>query len=77
MPQLLHKKPTQNTKQNHMHIKKKVAEGHHQEMQDTPPTTRLSQDTEHKSKVLFPVVFDDETTLAKCCFQLCLMTKPP
>jgi len=28
LPQLINKKPTQNTKQNHMLIKKKVAEGH-------------------------------------------------
>ena len=28
MPQPINKKPTQNTKQNHMPIKKKVAEGH-------------------------------------------------
>ena len=45
MPQLLNKKPTQNTKQNHVPIKKKVAEGHLQKIQDTFPTTRLSQDT--------------------------------
>ena len=30
-----------------MHIKKKVAEGHLQKIQDMPPTTRLSQDTTH------------------------------
>ena len=47
MPQLLKKKPTQNTKQNHMPIKKKVDEGHLQKIQDASPTTRLSQDTRH------------------------------
>ena len=47
MPLLLNKEPTQNTKQNLMPIKKKMAEGHLQKIQDTPPTTRLSQDTRH------------------------------
>ena len=47
MRQLLNKKPTQNTKQNHVPIKKKVAEGHLQKVQNTPPTTRLSPDTRH------------------------------
>ena len=47
MSQLLNEKPTQDTKPNHMPIKKKVAEGHFQKMQDAPPTARLSQDTRH------------------------------
>ena len=45
MPQLLNKKPTQDTTQNHMHIKKKVAECQLKKIQDTSPTTRLSQVT--------------------------------
>ena len=47
VPQLLSKKPKQNTKQNHMPIKRKVAEGHLEKVQNTPPTIRLSQDTRH------------------------------
>ena len=47
MPQLVNKKPTHNTKQNHMPINKKVAEGHLQKIQDTPTTTRLWQGTRH------------------------------
>ena len=47
MPQLLNKKPTHNTKPNHMPIKKKVAEGHLQKVQDARPITRPSQDARH------------------------------
>ena len=47
MPQLINKKPTRNTKQNHMPVKKKVAEGHLPKYNACPPTTKLSKNTRH------------------------------
>ena len=47
VPQLINKKPTRNTKQNHMPIKKKVAEGHLPKYNACPPTTKLSHNTRH------------------------------
>ena len=72
-----------------MPIKRKVAEGHLEKVQNAPPTIRLSQDTrhapaakqetskEHKANHMPIQKKKDETTLTKCCYQLCLMTKPP
>ena len=62
MPRLMNKKPTQNTKQNHMSIKKKVAEGHLPKYKTCPqqlnsskitrhaPTDEPETNTEHKTK---------------------------
>ena len=62
MPRLMNKKPTQNTKQNHMSIKKKVADGHLPKYKTCPqqfnsskitrhaPTDEPETNTEHKTK---------------------------
>ena len=41
--QLLNKGPTRNTKQNHMPIKKKVAEGHLQKIQNMPQPLNVQE----------------------------------
>jgi len=45
LPQLMNKKPTQNTKQNHMPIKKEGGRRPPSKVQDMPPTIKLSKNT--------------------------------
>ena len=47
VPQLINKKPTQNTKQNHMLIKKEGGRRPPSKVQDMPSTTKLTRKTRH------------------------------